>query len=284
MKSALIQNLLKNNIIASRRLGQNFLIDPNFLQYIIRAAEISGRDEVIEIGSGPGILTELIARAAHSVTAVEIDHRLFVLSRESTAHMHNVRFINASILDKTGNALNPTVTKHLTSNAGYKVVSNLPYKTAVPIIMSLLEAGLSGVLKIKSLLVMVQLEIAQRLAAPVGTAEYGAVSILAQHLADIRIDRKVPPEVFYPRPRVQSAMVSIVTRKNIEPELYRKLKRFVPAIFHYRRKTVRTALEKTGIYSKGNIEMLLFKSGIDGKSRPENLTLTDYIKLCSEAL
>lgn len=288
MKSALIQNLLKNNIIASRRLGQNFLIDPNFLQYIIRVAEISGRDEVIEIGSGPGILTGLIAQQAKSVVAVEIDSRLLALSKESLGYISNVRFINSDILDKRRTGINPEVTRRLLPDAGYKIVSNLPYKMAVPIIMTLLESHLRGELKIKSMVVTVQWEVAQRLAAPAASTECGAVSILGQYLADIHILKKVPPEVFYPRPKVQSAVVAITPKwpapMSIGGGLYAKLKGFVSAVFHYRRKTLRTALQKTGLYRKADIEILLSKTAINGSLRPEDLTLADYIKLCSQAL
>ncbi|MFH1226592.1 MAG: 16S rRNA (adenine(1518)-N(6)/adenine(1519)-N(6))-dimethyltransferase RsmA [Planctomycetota bacterium] len=291
MKSALIQLLLKRNIFASRRLGQNFLIDPNFFKYIIRAANISESDDVIEIGSGPGILTELLSRQARSVIAVDIDQKLISLARESLGGQTNIQFINADILNKSRTEINTDVARHLSPGICYKTVSNLPYKTAVPIIMTLLEsclprisAGLSadssGALKIKSMLVMTQWEAAERLVASTGTAQYSSLSVRAQYLADIRIDRKVPPEVFYPKPKVQSALIVITPKNNIDQILYTNLKSFVSAVFRYRRKTVNTALQKSGLFGdKQNIQNLLSKAGIECRTRPEDIGLEDYIKL-----
>ncbi len=279
MKSALIQNLLRKNIIVSRRLGQNFLIDPNFLDYLVRAAGISAADAVIEIGSGPGILTGLIAQQAKTVIAVEIDRRLFSLARESNSRIYNVRFVNADILNKRQDGISLEVARQLESNAEYKILSNLPYKLAVPIIMTLLESHLRGELRIASMIVTVQLEVAQRLAAQTGSAEYNAVSILGQYLADIRILKKVPPDVFYPRPRVQSAVVSITPHNKASLQSYPGLKQLVSALFHYRRKTVRTALEKSGFAGKQKIEMLLSRAGLTGDTRPQDIPLGGYLKL-----
>ncbi|MFA5794380.1 MAG: 16S rRNA (adenine(1518)-N(6)/adenine(1519)-N(6))-dimethyltransferase RsmA [Candidatus Brocadiia bacterium] len=295
MKSALIQLLLKKNIFVTRRLGQNFLIDPNFFDYIIRTAGISGLDDVIEIGSGPGILTGLLSQQARSVTAVEIDQKLVSLAQESLSGRTNVRFINDDILDKPRTGINAQVIRQLDSGAGYKIVSNLPYKTAVPIIMTLLESRLAdGGLKIKSMLVMVQWEVAERLVASVGTAQYGSVSVRAQYLADIKIERKVPPEVFYPKPKVQSAMISIVPKDGVDAALYHGLKKLSSAVFNYRRKTVRSALKQSAVVDgwvvnavrhpavagKEDIEKMLSQAGINGETRPQDIPLSGYLDLC----
>ena len=283
-KSELLELFRARNLRASQTLGQNFLLDTNFLNFIIKTAELSKEDSVLEIGSGPGILTHLLAENAKQVWAVEIDADMMQIARDLYGALDNVEFIRSNILAPKEVGLAPEVLKAVRKAKGLKVVSNLPYKTAVPIIMLLLESGLD----ISRLLVMVQLEIAQRLMAPVGAHNYSAVSILSQYLAQVKMVKKVPPDVFWPRPEVQSTLIEITPLKTFTPKFmkqdYGALKRFLKLIFSYRRKIVGRAMEN----ALGNLEIkatptqigtLLEASGIRPDLRPQQLTAEDYLRL-----
>ncbi|MBI4713527.1 MAG: ribosomal RNA small subunit methyltransferase A [Planctomycetes bacterium] len=314
-KTSLVSLLKDKGIVTSKRLGQNFLIDRNFLKYIVRTAGVSKGDTVLEIGSGPGLLTELLAEKAKMVYAVEIDRKLYQLSQELFGHIKNLKFINADILSHRLHRLNPEII-NLIGKTPIKVVSNLPYKVAVPIIMGLLESNLEGRIKLQSATVMVQSEVAVRLAARTGCSEYSAVSVLCQMLADIKILKKIPPEVFYPRPHIYSTLVSITpigwgrwpnsvsvianpdTKCQDEAisNQYQRFKKLVQGVFTYRRKTIRTALEKSGqsnlinrLAQAGSPADLpdkalaqagaLAKAGISGRQRPQEISIESYLKL-----
>ena len=294
-KSELLELFRARNLRASQTLGQNFLLDTNFLNFIIKTAELTKDDNVLEIGSGPGILTHLLAEQAKQVWAVEIDADMMQIAQDLYGKLDNVQFIRTNILapkakpqrspDNFGKVgISPEVLKAVRKAKGLKVVSNLPYKTAVPIIMLLLESGLD----ISRMLVMVQLEIAQRLMAPIGAHNYSAVSILSQYLSQVRMVKKVPPDVFWPRPEVQSALIEITPATQFTPKFmkqdYGALKRFLKLIFSYRRKIVGRAIEN----ALGNLEIkstpgqiwqLLEASGIRPDLRPQQLAAEDYLRL-----
>ena len=283
-KSELLELFRARNLRASQTLGQNFLLDTNFLNFIIKTAELTKDDNVLEIGSGPGILTHLLAENCKQVWAVEIDADMMQIARDLYGTLSNVEFIRTSILASKETGISPEVLKAVKGAKGIKVVSNLPYKTAVPIIMLLLESGLG----ISRMLVMVQLEIAQRLMAAVGAHNYSSVSILSQYLASVKMVKKVPPEVFWPRPEVQSALIEITPTSQLTPKFmkqdYPALKRFLKLIFSYRRKIVGRAVENAlgnlGVEtSPAQIGQLLVDSGIRPDLRPQQLTAEDYLKL-----
>lgn len=283
-KQELLELFRARNLRASQTLGQNFLLDTNFLNFIIKTAELAKDDSVLEIGSGPGILTHLLAEQAKQVWAVEIDADMMQIAQDIYGKLDNVQFIRSNILAVRETGLSPEVLKAVKKVKQLKVVSNLPYKTAVPIIMLLLESGLP----ISRLLVMVQLEIAQRLMAPLGAHNYSSVSILCQYLASVKMVKKVPPDVFWPRPEVQSALIEITPETQFTPKFmkqdYGALKRFLKLIFSYRRKIVGRAVEN----ALGNLEVkasptqigqLLVASGIRPDLRPQQLTAEDYLRL-----
>jgi 16S rRNA (adenine1518-N6/adenine1519-N6)-dimethyltransferase len=284
-KANLLQLFRARNITASQTLGQNFLMDTNFLNYIIKSAELSSYDNILEIGSGPGILTHLLAQNAGHVWAVEIDSNLLKISCELYGDLPNIQFIRASILNKDKDGINPEVLDSINKKVtSVKVVSNLPYKTAVPIIMLLLESRFP----IKMMLLMVQLEIAQRLTALPGAHNYSPVSILCYYLAQSKILRKVPPDVFWPKPEVHSSLILMTPIKRFSPDFlksdYYLLKKFLKLIFSYRRKIIVRALENAfenlGIPSEQSIiEKLLFESGIEPKLRPQKILPEEYLKL-----
>ncbi|MEW6027550.1 MAG: 16S rRNA (adenine(1518)-N(6)/adenine(1519)-N(6))-dimethyltransferase RsmA [Planctomycetota bacterium] len=283
-KSELLELFRAMNLRASQTLGQNFLLDTNFLNFILKTADLTKDDSVLEIGSGPGILTHLLAEHCKQVWAVEIDANMMQIARDLYGKLDNVQFIRSNILAPREKGLSPEVLKAIKKVKQLKVVSNLPYKTAVPIIMLLLESRLP----ITGMLLMVQLEIAQRLMAPVGAHNYSAVSILCQYLAQVWMVKKVPPEVFWPRPEVQSALIEITPARQFTPKFmkqdYGQLKRFLKLIFSYRRKIVGRAVEN----ALGNMEIkalpqqigeILVASGIRPDLRPQQLSADDYLKL-----
>lgn len=284
-KANLLQLFRARNITALQPLGQNFLMDTNFLNYIIKTAELSSDDNILEIGSGPGILTHLLAQNAGYVWAVEIDSNLLEISRELYGELPNIKFIRTSILNRKKDGINPDVIDAIDKNAGsIKVVSNLPYKTAVPIIMLLLESKLP----IKMMLLMVQLEIAQRLTAQPGAHNYSPVSIICHYLAQSKMLRKVPPDVFWPKPEVYSSLILLKPIKRFSTDFlridYYLLKKFLKLIFSYRRKIIvralQNAIDNLGIDSQqSRIEELLSASQIEPSLRPQKITPEEYLIL-----
>lgn len=275
-KSALLALLNSKGIITKRSLGQNFLIDHNFLKFIIKTAQVTSDDYILEIGSGPGLLTNLISQNARSVWAVEIDKKLIELAQSIFPSLSNVCWLNMSILDKNNNVINSCVIKELNSPS-LKVISNLPYATSAQIILALLESNLP----INSMVLMVQSEMAERLTAPIGTKAYNALTILVNLLADIKIIRKIPPEVFFPTPEVTSALIMLKplsSRNNILD--YEAVKKLIQAIFHYRRKTIGSALKHITKLPSQKITALLAKSGIESHQRPEQIPAQNYLNLC----
>jgi len=284
-KASLLQLFRARNITALKTLGQNFLMDTNFLQFIIKTAELNRDDNILEIGSGPGILTHLLAQNAGYVWAVEIDSNLLEISRELYGELPNIKFIRTSILNRKRDGINPDVLNVIDKNIdSLKVISNLPYKTAVPIIMLLLESKLP----IKMMILMVQLEIAQRLTAAPGAHNYSPVSIICHYLAQSKILRKVPPDVFWPKPEVYSSLILLTPTKRFPADFlkadYYLLKKFLKLIFSYRRKIViralQNALDNLGIDSQqSRIEELLSASQIEPTLRPQKITPEEYLRL-----
>src|SRR4051794_314885 len=192
------------------KLGQNFLIDLNLLDLVARSAELDGRDLALEIGTGTGGLTTRLAEHAGAVLSVELDPAVHELARELVDPRPNVRLMRADAL-RNKNDLNPDVLAALAEmKAAFncervKLVANLPYAVATPVISNLLLSDLG----IERMVVTVQWEIAERLMASRDTAHYGALAVMVQSLADVELVRKLAPSVFWPRPQVESAIVMI---------------------------------------------------------------------------
>ena len=192
------------------KLGQNFLIDLNLLDLIVRTADPNRGDLVLEIGTGTGSLTTRLAEHAGAVLSVELDTAIHELARELVGPLPNVALMRADAL-RTKNELNPDVLAALSemSQAFHcervKLVANLPYGVATPVISNLLLSDVP----MARMVVSVQWEIAERLMASPGTSDYGALAVLMQSLADVELIRKLAPAVFWPRPQVESAIVQI---------------------------------------------------------------------------
>ena len=276
-----IEILNKYHFVFQKKFGQNFLIDTHVLEKIMRAAEITEEDLVLEIGPGIGTLTQYLCENAREVVAVEIDRMLIPILRDDTLSAYdNVEVVNEDILkyDIAG------LVRDKNDGKPIKVVANLPYYITTPIVMSLLERDLP----IKSITVMVQKEVAERMQAGPGTKDYGALSLAVQYRADTYIAANVPPNCFMPRPNVGSCVIRL-TKKDIppvevkSPELMFKL---IRAAFNQRRKTLLNAIANSGelSFSKEEILEALKASGIPENERGEKLGLTEFGRLADVLL
>ena len=259
--------LERHGIRPSRALGQNFVVDANTVRRVARLAGVGPGDRVVEIGAGVGSLTLALAATGASTTAVELDRHLVPVLTEVVAG-EQVRVVH-------GDALRLDWTDVLGADPGWVLVANLPYNIATPLVLDLLE----GVPAIARMLVMVQHEVGQRLAASVGDEAYGAVSVKVDWWAHARIVGRVPPTVFVPQPRVDSALVAIDRRAappvDIEPAEYDDLFALVRAGFGQRRKMLRRAL--SGVVAADVFEA----AGVAPESRAEELDLAAWGRLAS---
>lgn len=241
-----------------KRLGQHFLVDPQVLQRIINAAELSGDDLVIEIGSGLGVVTSEIAKQAGKVIAIEIDKELVEISKNVLKACPNVEIIPGDILEISLDEI---------AKGRIKIIGNLPYYITAPIVEKIIEAENKPELAV----LMVQKEVAERMAAAPGSKKYGSFSIFTQYHAAVELNSFVSKSSFHPWPQVGSAI--IVLRPYQTPKYAVKdKKRFfdmVHAAFQQRRKTLRNSL------SEFNLE----GCGINLTRRPEELSLDEFVAL-----
>jgi 16S rRNA (adenine1518-N6/adenine1519-N6)-dimethyltransferase len=252
------------SVAPKKQLGQHFLVDENILGVIGRLAELDADDVVLEIGPGLGVLTRyLAARIAH-VHAVELDRSLKPKLREALAGSPNVelRFADALRLDPA--TLDPKPTK---------LVANLPYNIATPIVAE----SLDGLPSVRHWTVMVQREVADRFFASPGTKAYGAVSVLVQLAADRTGFHPVARTVFRPRPNVDSALVAF--RRIGLPEDFGRIKRVVGAAFAHRRKTLPNSLELSGLASRDEAAAALEQIGREPGVRAEALEPQEFVEL-----
>ncbi len=269
-----IEVLRRHNFTFQKKYGQNFLIDPNVLQRVIDAAGVAEDDCVLEIGPGIGTMTQLLAERAGKVVAVEIDRNLIPILEETLSPYPNVTVINEDILKLD-------VRELVSGQEGHpvKVVANLPYYITTPIIMSLLESGAP----LKSITVMVQREVAERMQAGPGTKEYGALSLAVQYYSEPEVVANVPPNCFIARPNVGSAVIRL-TRYGTPPVQAAdagKLFAIIRASFNQRRKTLANSLGNApglGV-SRERVAQVLEEMGLPAMVRGEALTLTQFAAL-----
>ncbi|MBQ3029254.1 MAG: 16S rRNA (adenine(1518)-N(6)/adenine(1519)-N(6))-dimethyltransferase RsmA [Lachnospiraceae bacterium] len=271
-----IEILNKYQFMFQKRFGQNFLIDTHVLEKIIRSAEITKEDLVLEIGPGIGTMTQYLCENAREVIAVEIDKNLIpILTNDTLAEYDNVTIINEDILKVDLNAL---VAER---NAGkrIKVVANLPYYITTPIIMGLFEAHVP----LQNITVMVQKEVADRMQAGPGSKDYGALSLAVQYYATPYIAANVPPNCFMPRPNVGSAVIRLTLHEEppVKVEDESLLFAIIRASFNQRRKTLVNGLTNAtelGI-TKEAVHGALEKMGLSATVRGEALTLEQFAEL-----
>ncbi|HJC92327.1 MAG TPA: 16S rRNA (adenine(1518)-N(6)/adenine(1519)-N(6))-dimethyltransferase RsmA [Candidatus Mediterraneibacter excrementigallinarum] len=270
--------LQKYNFVFQKKFGQNFLIDTHVLDKIIRAAEITKDDFVLEIGPGIGTMTQYLACAAGKVAAVEIDRALIPILEDTLDGYDNVTIINNDIL-KVDIA---KLAEEENGGRPIKVVANLPYYITTPIIMGLFEKHVP----LKSITVMVQKEVADRMQTGPGSKDYGALSLAVQYYAEPYIVANVPPNCFMPRPKVGSAVIRL-ERYEEPPVKVRDEKmmfRIIRASFNQRRKTLANGLKNSAEldFTKEEIESAIGALGKGASVRGEALTLEEFAKLSDE--
>lgn len=255
--------------------GQNFLIDTNILENIADAAGITEEDTVLEIGPGFGALTQVVAERAKKVIALEIDTKLIPILSETLADYDNIEIINADVL-KCDIA---KLAAEKNNGKPFKVVANLPYYITTPIIMDMLEKREF----VKSMTVMVQKEVAERMQAGPGNSEYGALSIAVQFYSEAEIDMIVQPSCFMPRPKVASAVITLKLRENPPVEVCDKKLFFklVKCAFGQRRKTLLNTLCNQGGFEISKEEMadIIRSAGLDEKIRGEAMSIEQFAAL-----
>lgn len=259
-----------------KKFGQNFLIDTHVLDKIIRSAEISKEDMVLEIGPGIGTMTQYLCENAREVIAVEIDKNLIpILENDTLAMYDNVTIINEDILKVDINKL----VKERNGGKAIKIVANLPYYITTPIIMGLFEAHVP----IENITVMVQKEVAERMQSGPGSKDYGALSLAVQYYADPYIVANVPPNCFMPRPNVGSAVIKLTLHRDAPVKTQNEALMFklIRASFNQRRKTLVNGLNNnTEIHlSKELIAEAIEQLGVSATIRGEALTLEQFAKL-----
>ena len=273
-----IEILKKYDFMFQKRFGQNFLIDTHVLEKIIKSAEITKDDLVLEIGPGIGTMTQYLCENAREVIAVEIDKNLIpILENDTLAEYDNVTIINEDILKLD---LNELVEKRNGGNR-IKVVANLPYYITTPIIMGLFESHVP----LQNITVMVQKEVADRMQAGPGSKDYGALSLAVQYYAKPYIAANVPQNCFMPRPNVGSAVIRLTLHE--EPPVKVKdealLFALIRASFNQRRKTLVNGLTNAAElnYTKEEVQAALEEMGLSATVRGEALTLEQFASLAN---
>jgi 16S rRNA (adenine1518-N6/adenine1519-N6)-dimethyltransferase len=253
-------------------LGQNFLIDDSVLDDIIDGAEVNEEDFIIEIGPGFGTLTRALLKRAKRVCAIELDEKLFPILEEELKEYDNFELIHNDALKVDFNEL-------IGDEKSVKLVANLPYYLTTPIIVNLLTGGYD----FKSLTIMIQKEVAQRIDSEPNCKAYGAFSILVQYYCDTEILRLVPPSAFIPQPKVESIVIRLDRLK--EPKVKVKDEALFFSIvrqsFNMRRKTLWNGIKNIGI-SKEDLEKCFERANIDPNRRGETLSLQEFASLSDE--
>ncbi|MBQ8923979.1 MAG: 16S rRNA (adenine(1518)-N(6)/adenine(1519)-N(6))-dimethyltransferase RsmA [Lachnospiraceae bacterium] len=268
-----IEILKKYNFAFQKRFGQNFLIDGHVIEKIIRAADITKDDVVLEIGPGIGTMTQYLAEAAGYVYAVEIDRNLLPILDETLAEYDNVKVINEDILKLDIHEL-------IKDDKGtLKVVANLPYYITTPIIMGLFENDVPT----ESITVMVQKEVAARMQAQPGSKDYGALSLAVLYYAEPYIAANVPPNCFMPRPNVASSVIRLTRwdKPPVEVKDERLMFRLIRASFNQRRKTLQNGINNSQELniSKSEVVEALNKMSLPENIRGEALSLEQFARL-----
>lgn len=265
-------------LFPNARHGQNFLIDYNLVELLARTAELSDQDVVLEVGTGTGALTVLMAKQAAAVVTVEIDRHLHQLAREELRGCDNVTMllqdalknknrIHDNVIDGVRSVMRERQVNH------FKLAANLPYSIATPMISNLLRREPVP----QSMTITIQKELADRIMATPSTKDYSSLSVWVQSLCQIQRVRDLPPTVFWPRPKVHSAIIKIVPRPDLrnnftDLEFFHK---FVRSLFLHRRKFLRSVLISAfkGQLQKGDVDRIMEQRALGAKARAEALSV-----------
>lgn len=270
LKDYKTQELVKKyNFKFSKSLGQNFLIDDSVLNDIVEGAEVNENDFIIEIGPGVGTLTAKLLIKAKKVTSIELDNDLIPILHEELGEYENFNLIHKDALKVDFNSL-------IGEEKSVKLVANLPYYVTTPIIVKLLKDGYN----FKSLTIMIQKEVAERINAEPNCKEYGALSVLVQYYCNTSIVRRVAPSCFIPRPKVESIVIRLdrLDKPRVNSKDENLMFELVRAGFNMRRKTLWNAAKSFKL-SKEKLEEAFEKSGIDPKRRAETLSIEEFAYL-----
>ena len=258
------------NFRFNKALGQNFISDTNLLDAIVTDSGIEKDDTVVEIGTGGGTLTRSIAKVAKKVFSFEVDRNLEPVLALSLQGLDNVEVVFRDVLKMKDEEIEEIV------QGEFKVVANLPYYITTPLVMRFLESGL----KVKSLTVMVQKEVALRLVAQPNTPDYSAITLAVNMAGEAKITRNVSRNMFYPAPNVDSAVVRIdIDRHKLDGEDFALVHKLVRSAFLMRRKTLVNNLSQAFGISKQETTEKIVAAGFNEMVRGEALGLDDYIKL-----
>ncbi len=262
-----------------KAFGQNFLCDEHYVCGIVDAAEITKDDVVIEVGPGIGTLTRLMCARAKHVIAIEIDKKLIPILNDTLSEFDNLTIVNEDVLKVDLKGLVDTYSP----TRGVKIISNLPYYITTPVIMRFIEEEIN----FSVMVLMVQLEVAERLAAECGNKDYGVLSVMLQCVSDIELMFKVPASVFIPKPQVSSGVVRLTPKANgltaKNPELFRAI---VKGAFMQRRKTLLNSLssvKELKRLTKDDITHLIEGLGVSVMERCENLSIEQFIAFADSA-
>ncbi|MBM7614757.1 16S rRNA (adenine(1518)-N(6)/adenine(1519)-N(6))-dimethyltransferase RsmA [Alkaliphilus hydrothermalis] len=260
----------------SKSLGQNFLVDYNIIEKIIRGAGITKDTNVIEVGPGAGSLTQGLSEAAKKVVAVEIDKKLIPILEDTLQGYENIKVINEDILKLDLHQL----LKDEFDGGDIKVIGNLPYYITTPIIMKFLEEKVP----VESIIIMIQKEVADRMNAKPGNKDYGALSVAVQYYCTTEIITIVPPTVFIPQPKVDSSVIKLNVLKEPKVKVEREdiFFKVVKDAFGKRRKTLLNALSSGDLqFNKDMVREVLKESNVDEKRRGETLSLDEFASIAN---
>ena len=262
--------LSRHDFSFKKGLGQNFITDTGLLAAVVRDAGVRKEDCVVEIGTGAGTLTRVISANASEVKSFDVDESLKPVLAETLAGLRNVEMFFKDVLRTDDSEI-----ERITGGKPFKVVANIPYYITTPLIMRFLYC----VLKVTSMTLMVQEEVAARLSALPGSADYGAITVAVNLRGDVRVTRKVPRGVFRPVPKVDSAVVRIdVYEKYPAPDV-KAASLLARAAFQMRRKTLVNNIGALSGYNKEQAAEALEKMGLDLRIRGETLSAEEFVRL-----
>lgn len=283
-RSRLVELFAEHQLHPRHDLGQNFLIDLNLLEFVVAEAQLDQDDVVLEVGTGTGGMTAFLAEKAGAVISVEIDPRVHALAREKLAAFPHATLLLTDILE-TKNELAPlvlqTVRDRLAERPGrrLKLIANLPYSVATPVITNLLASEL----ELERMVVTVQYEMAERMRGAPDTSDYGSLAVWIQAQSDCRILKRLGPAAFWPRPKVDSAIVRIVPDPVRRHQLgdRRFFQEFLRSLFQQRRKVVRKVLSNQwgDRLTADSLSAALADVGLTGSERAEQLPVETLIRL-----
>lgn len=269
----------RHKIRFKKGLGQNLLLDDNINRIMVDAADLTGAEDVIEVGAGLGALTRRLAERAGRLLAIEIDASFMPCLEEQFGRLAHVKLFRGDVLN---HSLPRLLDEYLPGGSNFKMVSNLPYYITTPVLFHFLESPVF----FSSIVVMMQEEVGHRLVASVGAEDYSILGIAARSCAEVDIVHKVPASCFLPRPKVDSCIVRLrCPRTPPVPAAERPfLMKMVRAAFSQRRKTLRNSLTKSGAFGAPAAAVLsgMEAAGIDPGRRPQTLALEEFVRLARE--